>query len=137
MALRIEDYAIIGNMRSAAMVGIEGSIEWLALPRFDAGAFFASLLGTEANGCWLLQPSTAVVATHRHYRDDTLILETEITTQQGVVVIIDFMPIAESDSKPLRVVRLVAGKSGRVSMKTEMMPCFDYGRITPWLSPCI
>src|SRR5271170_7456876 len=93
--MNIEDYAIIGNMRTAALVGKNGSIDWLCMPRFDSGACFAALLGTPANGRWLLAPSNRVRTTHRRYRGPTMVLENEFVTESGAVVVVDFMPIAE------------------------------------------
>src|SRR5258708_7818022 len=95
MSLRIEDYAIIGNTCTVAMVGTNGWIDWLCVPRFDSPACFAALLGTENNGRWLIAPKGEIKGTRRHYREDTLILETEFVTPNGVVAIIDFMPIHE------------------------------------------
>src|ERR1700730_9109651 len=95
MSLRIEDYALIGNTRTAALVGNNGSIDWLCMPRFDSGACFAALLGSPANGHWLIAPSNAVRTGRRRYRGPTLILESEFVTDSGAVVVVDFMPIAE------------------------------------------
>src|SRR5215467_15124149 len=91
---RIEDYAIIGNTRTAALVGRDGSIDWLPLPRFDSGACFAGLIGMEENGRWLIAPADEILATERRYRGDTLILETRFTTATGVAVVTDFMRIS-------------------------------------------
>src|SRR5271155_2329752 len=90
--LRIEDYALIGDCATAALVGRNGSIDWLCLPRFDAPACFARLLGGEENGSWRIAPAQEILSTSRRYRDSTLILETDFTTESGVVRIVDFMP---------------------------------------------
>ena len=95
MSSPIENYALIGNLRTAALVDRTGSIDWLCLPRFDSGACFAALLGDEENGRWLLAPQGGVKQVRRKYRDDTLILETEFETESGVATVIDFMPVAE------------------------------------------
>lgn len=134
MALRIEDYAIIGDTRSVALVGLDGSIDWLCLPRFDSAAFFAALLGDADNSSWRLAPVGTVTARRRRYQGDTLILETEFSTNEGTVSVIDFMPVPESDDRPAKVIRLAMGRAGSVPMQTEIASRFDYGRITPWLS---
>ncbi len=132
MALRIEDYAIIGDLRTVALVGRDGSIDWLCLPRLDGRACFAALLGTEENGRWLIAPEGEVVASRRGYRGDTLVLETEFQTPTGRVQIIDFMPVVEEDERA-DLVRLVVGIEGEVAMHTELVLRFDYGRIVPWV----
>ncbi len=133
MGLRIEDYALIGNMHTAALVGINGSIDWLCMPRFDSPACFAALLGTPDNGRWLIAPREEPRETRRYYRDGTLVIETEFQCAQGVVAVIDFMPIAERTGK-VDLVRVVEGRDGTVPMRTEMVLRFDYGRIVPWVS---
>ena len=130
MALRIEDYALIGDCQTAALVGKDGSIDWLCLPRFDSGACFAALLGTRENGRWLVAPRDEVRAVRRHYRNDTLVLETEFETADGVVALIDFMPARDRDPN---LVRIVEGRRGRVRMHTELIIRFDYGSIVPWV----
>jgi GH15 family glucan-1,4-alpha-glucosidase len=130
MALRIEDYGLIGDMHSAALVGIDGSIDWLCLPRFDSPACFASLLGTEENGRWRIAPAADVVATTRRYRPSTLILETEFETADGVVRIIDCMVLRASHA---RIVRIVEGVRGTVPMSVRLNPRFDYGKTAPWI----
>jgi GH15 family glucan-1,4-alpha-glucosidase len=132
MALRIEDYALIGNMHTAALVGIDGSIDWLCMPRFDSSACFAALLGTADNGRWLIAPRDQPHRTTRRYRGDTLILETEFRCAEGTVAVIDFMPIAERVGK-VDLVRVVEGRAGRVPMRTEVVLRFDYGRTVPWV----
>src|SRR5262245_58267562 len=117
MALRIEDYAIIGDCRSAALVGLDGSIDWLSWPRFDSSACFAALLGTPANGRWLLAPADAVEHVSRRYRPGTLVLETEFRTATGTAAVVDFMP--QDRSAPC-VVRIIIGRSGTVTFRTEL-----------------
>src|ERR1700761_7842518 len=109
----IEDYAIIGNCESAAMVGRDGSIDWLCLPRFDSAACFAALLGGPENGYWKLAPSNDAPCTSRSYRGETLVLESVWETPSGTVKVTDFMP--QRDRRP-DVVRIVEGLSGRVQM---------------------
>jgi GH15 family glucan-1,4-alpha-glucosidase len=132
MTARIEDYAVIGDLHTAGLVGREGSLDWLCVPRFDSPACFAALLGDVNNGRWLLAPDEPVVETRRRYRDDTLILETEHRTAAGAVAVIDFMPHA-GDSDQTHVVRLVKGLAGKVAMRTEVVFRFDYGRVVPWV----
>ncbi|SRR5579875_1140706 len=133
MSLRIEDYALIGNTYSAALVGRNGSIDWLCVPRFDSPACFAALLGTEQNGRWLIRPDTEVAVTRRRYRGETLVLETEFEMPGGDrVAIIDFMPIAERGGR-VDLFRIVEGRRGRVPMRMEVIFRFDYGRIVPWV----
>src|SRR5262249_44480256 len=114
MSLRIEDYAIIGNTCTVALVGNNGSIDWLCVPRFDSPACFAALLDPEKTGRGLTAPRGEVKRTRRQYRRDTLILETEFETADGVVALIDFMPIHERP-KQVDVVRIVEGRKGRVA----------------------
>ncbi len=133
MSLRIEDYAIIGNTCTVALVGNNGSIDWWCVPRFDSPACFAALLGSEKNGRWLIAPKGEVKRTRRQYRDDTLILETEFETSDGVVAIIDFMPIHERLGQ-VDVVRIVEGRKGRVQMRMEAIFRFDYGHVMPWVT---
>ncbi|MDA0632883.1 glycoside hydrolase family 15 protein [Nonomuraea sp. MCN248] len=128
--MRIEDYALIGDMQSAALVGRDGSIDWLCLPRFDSPACFAGLLGDDRNGHWWLGPVGRRPADRRRYRPDTLILESEWDTPTGTVRVIDFMP--PRDVNP-DVVRIVEGVSGTVEMSTQLRVRFDYGRIVPWM----
>ena len=127
---RIEDYAIIGDCETAALVEREGSIDWLCLPRFDSGACFARLLGNESNGHWILTPSHPGSA-ERRYRPGTLILETDFTTDKGRVRVIDFMPVNVDGS---RIVRIVEGVEGEVEMRAELVVRFDYGITVPWVS---
>ena len=130
MALRIEDYAIIGDCKSAALVGSDGSIDWLCWPRFDSAACFAALLGTPENGRWLIAPALAPLGMKRRYRPGTLVLETEFKTESGRAAILDFMPPADG----AELVRIVVGRSGRVDFRTEFVARFDYGSTVPWIS---
>ena len=132
MSSPIEDYALIGNLRTAALVSRNGSIDWLCIPRFDSGACFAALLGTSENGRWLLAPQGDVKQVRRKYRDSTLILETEFETQTGVATVIDFMPVAHRHGQ-IDVIRIVKGLRGQVPMRTEVILRFDYGRTIPWV----
>jgi GH15 family glucan-1,4-alpha-glucosidase len=131
-ARRIEDYAIIGDTHTAALVGRDGSIDWLCLPRFDAPACFARLLGDTKNGRWLIAPAQPVDEVRRRYRDGTLILETEFVTASGAVTIIDFMPRPSAEDRT-DVVRIVRGTRGTVAMTMDLVLRFDYGRVTPWV----
>jgi GH15 family glucan-1,4-alpha-glucosidase len=134
MALRIEDYAIVGDTRTAALVGYDGSIDWLCMPRFDSGAVFAALLGTPENGRWLLHPDGGSTPLRRRYRPGTLVLETELATDGGVVRIVDCMPVAHAGDKDApQLLRLVEGVQGSVTMRSEVVLRPDYGRIVPWL----
>ncbi|GIE97545.1 glycoside hydrolase family 15 protein [Paractinoplanes rishiriensis] len=131
MALPIEDYAIIADTQTSALVGRNGSIDWLCVPRFDSGAIFAALLGDESNGHWTIAPAAAEVAVRRRYRDETLVLETEFETADGVARLIDFMP-PRGDTAP-SVVRIVEGVRGRVEMTMLLRLRFDYGHVVPWV----
>jgi GH15 family glucan-1,4-alpha-glucosidase len=130
MSLPIEDYALIGDCQTAALVGKDGSIDWLCLPWFDSAACFAALLGSPKNGRWQIAPVESPTRVRRHYRGDSLILESEFETQAGSVTIIDFMPPrgAEPD-----LVRIVRGIHGMVQMRMELVIRFDYGSIIPWV----
>jgi GH15 family glucan-1,4-alpha-glucosidase len=132
MSSPIENYALIGNLRTAALVDRTGSIDWLCLPRFDSGACFASLLGTEENGRWLLAPQGGVKQVRRKYRDNTLVLETEFETESGVATVVDFMPVAERPDQ-IELIRIVKGIRGQVPMRTEVIIRFDYGHTIPWV----
>lgn len=127
---RIEDYALIGDCETAALVGRNGSIDWLCWPRFDSAACFAALLGTPDNGRWLIGPACPVRRINRRYRGDTLILETDFETEHGAVTLTDFMPIRGTASD---LVRIVSGRSGEVPMTMEFVLRFDYGRLVPWV----
>jgi GH15 family glucan-1,4-alpha-glucosidase len=128
----IEDYGIIGNSRTAALVGRDGSIDWLCLPRFDAEAVFAAVLGQAQNGRWLIAPVETSGKSTRSYRGETGILETRFETDGGRATIIDFMPAAEVDGQ-IDLIRLVRGDAGLVRMHTEIILRFDYGRSIPWV----
>jgi GH15 family glucan-1,4-alpha-glucosidase len=130
MAERLEDYGLIGDLQSAALVGKSGSIDWLCFPRFDSGACFAALLGTEQHGRWLIEPCAEVRDRRQRYRGDTLILETEVDTADGTIRLIDFMPPRGVDPD---VVRIVEGVRGKVECRTELIVRFDYGSIVPWV----
>ncbi|MFI7289022.1 glycoside hydrolase family 15 protein [Streptomyces anulatus] len=135
MAGRIEDYALIGDMQTAALVCRDGTADWLCLPRFDSHAVFAGLLGTEEHGFWRLGPARAegtepAFADRRRYRGDSLILESEWDTPRGTVRVTDFMP--PRDGAP-QLIRIVEGVSGRVPMRSELRMRFSYGRVTPWV----
>jgi GH15 family glucan-1,4-alpha-glucosidase len=128
--LRIEDYALIGDCETAALVGRNGSIDWLCFPRFDSPACFAALLGAPENGRWLLAPIGDVTQVRRWYHQNTLILETEFATRDGTASVIDFMPVR---SERPDLVRVVVGRRGRVQMRMELVIRFDYGCIVPWV----
>jgi GH15 family glucan-1,4-alpha-glucosidase len=131
MALRIEDYGLIGDRQTTALVGKNGSIDFLCLPRFDSDPCFAALLGTSENGRWLIAPVGAVTKTHRYYRDDTLVLETEMTTATGRVRLTDCMIPHPHDTS--RMVRQVTGLDGAVDMRLELVLRFGFGKIIPWV----
>jgi len=133
MALRIEDYGLIGDLQTAALVGRDGSIDWLCLPRFDSGACFAALLGESHHGRWLLAPAGDVRAQQWRYREGTLVLEREVETENGAVRIVEFMPRRTGDAA--HIVRIVEGLRGRVPMRSELTPRFDYGESIPWIAP--
>jgi GH15 family glucan-1,4-alpha-glucosidase len=130
MAARIEDYALIGDCHTAALVSSDGSIDWLCFPRFDSPACFAALVGGPENGRWRIAPAAEVRAVRRRYRGDTLILETDFETDHGAVTLIDFMPI-RSDTAD--VMRLVQGRRGQVPMHMDLTVRTDYGSIVPWV----
>jgi GH15 family glucan-1,4-alpha-glucosidase len=130
MTLRIEDYALIGDCHTAALVGRDGSIDWLCWPRFDSAACFAALLGEVDNGRWLIAPKDSTLGTQRRYRPGTLILETEFQTESGRAMIVDFMIPADG----AHLVRIVKGLSGRVAFQTELVVRFDYGAAVPWVT---
>ena len=131
MALRIEDYAIIGDCRTAALVGRDGSVDWLCWPRFDSAACFAALLGAPEHGRWLIAAADPSAKVTRRYRDDTLILETDFETPDGAVTLIDFMPVGGGAS---HVARIVIGRRGQLAMRCELVLRFDYGSIVPWVT---
>ena len=116
--LRIEDYALLGDTFTAALVGRNGSIDWLCAPRFDSGACFAALLGGPENGRWRIAPAGEIRAVSRRYRDGTLILDTEFETETGAVVVTDFMPLPSTEDE-VDVIRIVRGLRGEVAMRLE------------------
>jgi GH15 family glucan-1,4-alpha-glucosidase len=127
---RIEDYGLIGDTHTAALVSNTGSMDWLCLPRFDSAACFAALLGDERNGRWLITPAGEITSVHRGYQGDSLILETEFRTADGVVRLVDCMPPRE---RAPDVARVVEGVRGTVPMRMELVVRFDYGSIVPWV----
>ena len=129
--LRIEDYALIGDCLTGALVGRNGSIDWLCWPRFDSTACFAALLGTSRHGRWLLAPADPSPRVSRAYRGDTMVLETLFDTADGQAAVIDFMPTGRADSS---LVRRVEGRRGKVSMCMHLVLRFDYGSATPWVT---
>ena len=129
MASRIEDYALIGDCKTAALVGCDGSIDWLCWPRFDSAACFAALLGTSDNGRWLIAPKHGASSVERRYRPGTLVLETEFRTETGSAAVVDFMAPASGE-----LVRIVMGRSGRVVFQTELVVRFNYGASVPWVT---
>ena len=130
MPLRIEDYGLIGDCETAALVGRDGSIDWLCWPAFDSDACFAAILGDARNGRWLIAPAAKVTKSSRHYWDNTLILETRFETADGIVALVDFMPPRGTASD---VVRLVRGVKGRVKMRMELVIRFGLGADIPWV----
>lgn len=130
MPQRIEDYALIGDCETAALVGRDGSIDWLCWPAFDSDACFAAILGSSRNGRWLLAPAERATSTSRRYLDNTLILETRFETASGTVAVIDFMPPRGQASD---IVRLVRGVSGRVKMRMQLVIRFGFGVDVPWV----
>jgi GH15 family glucan-1,4-alpha-glucosidase len=128
--MRIEDYGLIGDLQTAALVGRDGSIDWLCFPRFDSGACFSALLGNEWDGRWLLAPDCEVERVERRYRDRTLVHELDFHCATGSVRVIDFMPPRGQDPD---VVRIVEGLEGSVPMRLELMIRFEYGSIVPWV----
>ncbi|MFL6079039.1 MAG: glycoside hydrolase family 15 protein [Ornithinibacter sp.] len=127
---RIEDYAVVADLQTAALVARDGSMDWLCLPRFDSSAAFASLLGGPKAGRWRIAPMSGGACTRRAYRDDTMILESTWETDEGTVTVIDFMPIRQTQPD---LIRIVVGVSGRVRMGVELVARFDYGRVVPWV----
>lgn len=130
MRLKIEDYALIGDCESCALVGRNGAIDWLCWPRFDSDACFAALLGDEDNGRWLIAPTDAAATVTRRYAGDTLILETRFETKDGAATVVDFMPPRGSSPE---LVRLIRGEWGRVAFRSELKLRFGYGAVRPWV----
>ena len=133
MALPIEDYAVIGDLHTTALVGLDGSIDWLCLPHFGSDACFAKLLGDESNGYWKIAPTGTITQSSRSYREETLVLETEFHTESGAIKLTDCMPIREEHPQ---VVRIVEGLSGRVDVRMELCIRFGYGQVLPWVTRC-
>jgi len=131
MPSRIEDYGLVGNCQTAALVSRDGSVDWLCLPRFDSAACFAALLGTPDNGRWQIAPADSSPRITRQYRDSTLILETTFETEQGTATVIDFMPLSDGT---FDLVRLVVGQHGRLDFRTDLVIRFDCGISVPWVS---
>ncbi|HEX4591114.1 MAG TPA: glycoside hydrolase family 15 protein, partial [Gemmataceae bacterium] len=126
----IEDYALIGDLQTVALISRGGSVDWFCVPRFDSGACFASLLGAPKHGRWLVAPAGEIKSSRRRYIGDTLVLETEHETADGVATVTDFMPLRGVAPD---IVRIVEGKRGRVAMRSELIIRFDYGSIVPWV----
>ncbi|WP_206953220.1 glycoside hydrolase family 15 protein [Trinickia acidisoli] len=132
MPAHIEDYALVGDGHTAALISRDGSVDWLCWPRFDSGACFAALLGTAEHGAWRIEPALEAPVTHtRRYRDGTLVLETDHETPDGAVTVIDFMPPGNGRSE---LVRIVVGKRGTVPMRMSLTLRFDYGLSVPWVT---
>lgn len=129
MPAPIEDYALIGNCRSAALVNRDGALDWLCLPRFDAPAVFAALLGNEENGRWRIAPSDPVEHSTRRYLDDTLVLETTWSTASGRARVLDCMPLGQSNA----VLRIIEGLAGETAFEMDLVLRLDYGRSVPWV----
>ena len=131
MTQRIEDYALIGDCETGALIGRDGSIDWLCWPRFDSGACFAALLGNPQHGRWRIAPAGEIVRAERRYRGDSMILETTFVTVSGSVTVIDFMPPVGTQSE---LVRTVVGVRGEVAMRVELILRFGYGALVPWVT---
>ena len=127
---RIEDYALLGDLHTAALVSTAGSVDWLCLPRFDSPAAFAALLHNEEAGRWILAPVGASNGTNRRYAGNTLVLETDWVTVDGAVRVIDFMP---PRAHTPHLIRIAVGLSGEVAMRSVLRLRFDYGRVVPWI----
>src|SRR5690606_32724524 len=131
MRRRIEDYGIVGDLQTATLVGRDGAVDWMCLPRFDSPACFAALLGEERHGTWRLGPAEGGDCTRRSYRDGTLVLESEWDVPEGRVRVVDLMPPRGEQAD---LVRIVEGVRGRVPMRTEIRLRFDYGHVVPWVT---
>jgi GH15 family glucan-1,4-alpha-glucosidase len=131
MSQRIEDYGLVGDTHTTALIGRDGSVDWLCFPRFDSAACFASLLGDERHGRWLLAPAGGVRRVSRRYRPGTLVLETEFEGEDGTVRVVDCMPLRQ---KHPNLVRIVEGVAGRVPMRMQFVARFEYGSIVPWVT---
>src|SRR5690349_20846944 len=130
MPSRIEDYGLIGDCETAALVDRDGSIDWLCWPSFDSEACFAALLGSNRNGRWRIAPCDEITRRSRRYRGDSLILETSFQTRDGAVTLIDFMPPRGHASD---IVRLVRGERGRIRLRMELIIRFGFGADVPWV----
>src|SRR5690242_18434192 len=131
MSTPLEDYALIGDCETAALVSRNGSIDWLCWPRFDSAACFAALLGEPEHGRWTIEPIDSGARRSRRYRGHTLILETDLEDASGAATVIDFMPPRGRNSD---IVRLVRGTRGRIRLRTELILRFDYGLSIPWVN---
>ncbi len=131
---RIEDYAMIGDCETAALVARNGSIDWLCWPRFDSDACFAALLGGSDNGRWIIAPTDPAVQIERRYRGATLILETVFSTAEGEAALVDFMPLRDSGAAPPLLIRIIEGRRGRLRFNTELILRFGYGQHVPWVT---
>jgi GH15 family glucan-1,4-alpha-glucosidase len=131
--MKIEDYGFLSDTQTAALVGRNGSIDWLCFPRFDSAACFAALLGEPKNGRWLIAPADESAKVTRKYRGHTLILETTFETKDGAVRLIDFMPPRGANPD---IIRIVEGVRGSVPMRMELIIRFDYGDVVPWVRKC-
>jgi len=129
--MKIEEYALIGDLQTSALVGRNGSVDWLCLPRFDSPSCFAALLGEEGHGRWLVAPAAQVRGSSRRYREGTLILETDFETDQGAVRLVDFMPLRDGGAPQL--MRIVQGLRGRVPVRMQLVIRFGYGLVVPWV----
>ncbi len=134
MSSPIEDYALIGDGETAALVSRNGSIDWLCWPQFDSDACFAALLGTAENGAWSIAPSSGVMRTRRRCQDDTLVVETEFDTADGTARLIDFMPMRDAGTVS-SLVWIVEGVTGTVALRFDLRLRFDYGSLPPWSEP--
>jgi GH15 family glucan-1,4-alpha-glucosidase len=134
MASRIEDYGIIGNTRTAALVSRAGSVDWWCAPRFDSDACFAALIGYDEHGTWAIRPTVATRETRQRYRGDTMILETEFVCDGGVARVVDFMPLAGGHDDRCDLVRIVEGLEGEVPLEMWLEPRFGYGADSPWIT---
>ena len=128
--MRLEDYGFVGDTHTGALIGSNGSIDWLCTPRFDSDACFAALLGNEKNGCWQISPREPVLSVKQSYQNETLVLETVFETEKGAVRLIDFMP---PRGKYRDMVRIVEGIRGEVAMEMKLIIRFDYGFTIPWV----
>ncbi|WP_254047636.1 trehalase-like domain-containing protein, partial [Streptomyces aureus] len=133
MAGRIEDYALVGDLETAALVGTDGSVDWWCAPRFDSPACLAALLGDPGHGRWLIAPVGTTRCTRRSYRGDTLVLDTVWESLTGTVRVTDFMPPRSPSEDAPRIVRVVEGVAGRVDVRSELRVSFNHGSIVPWI----